>query len=425
MNWKKLGLTGQILVAMALAILIGSVLKASGSLWAKEALTDGLFRIVGQIFIISLRMLVVPLVFISLVSGASALGDPKKLGIVGGKTLLLYLFTTAVAIITALLVAGLINPGIGFELPTETVFEAKPAPSISDILIGIFPDNPIRAMADGNMLQVIVFALLSGVALSLVGKRANSVKKLFDELNEVVMRMVGILMTIAPFGVFALLARVFADQGLGVALPLAKYFFAVLLVLIFHATFTYGMIVSLLARLNPFVFFRKFRAVMLFAFSTASSNATLPVTLRVVEKRLGAHNSIAAFTVPLGATINMDGTAIMQGVATVFIAQAYMIDLSLGDFLQVILTATLASVGTAGVPGVGLVTLAMVLQQVGLPVEGIALIIGVDRLLDMTRTAVNVAGDAVVTCVVARSEGALDLKVYNDLSLNSADDLSA
>jgi Na+/H+-dicarboxylate symporter len=274
-------------------------------------------------------------------------------------------------------------------------------------------------MADGNMLQIIVFAGLFGLALTLAGEPGRRFQRFLEDANAVILRMVMMLMVIAPYGVFCLITRVFADQGFDAIVPLARYFFVVLGVLVLHAFVTYPVLLTTLAGLNPLAFLRKMRDPIALAFSTASSNATLPVTLRTVEKRMGVHNSIASFTVPLGATINMDGTAIMQGVATGFIAQAYGIDLAFTDYLLVVLTATLASVGTAGVPGVGLIMLAMVLRQVNLPVEGIGLIIGVDRLLDMTRTAVNVSGDATVSCIVAKTEGELDLPVYADPAAGS------
>lgn len=266
------------------------------------------------------------------------------------------------------------------------------------------------------MLQIIVFAILLGVAVARSGEQGARVIQLFTDFNEVIMTLVTMLMKLAPYGVFCLMVQLFAQQGIGVIGDLAVYFFTVLFVLMLHGFGTYAILLKFLGRLSPLAFYRKMRATMLFAFSTASSNATIPVTMRTVENRLGVKNSIASFTVPLGATINMDGTAIMQGVATVFIAQAYNIDISLSGYLMVIVTATLASIGTAGVPGVGLITLAMVLQQVGLPVEGIALIIGVDRLLDMVRTAVNVTGDSTVSCLVAKSEGQFDQDMFDDCS---------
>ncbi|SVD29199.1 uncharacterized protein METZ01_LOCUS382053, partial [marine metagenome] len=295
-------------------------------------------------------------------------------------------------------------------------FKARAAPPLSQVLIDLVPSNPVAALANGEMLQIIVFALLLGVAITIAGNRGRHLLNVFTDLNAVIMQMVWIVVRIAPVGVFCLIARTFSTEGVEAFIPLAKYFVCVVLALTVHAIVTYSVLLKIVGGLSPIVFFRKMRAAQLFAFSTASSNATIPVTLESVQRRLGVDNSVSSFTVPFGATINMDGTAIMQGVATVFIAQVYGVDLSLGDFLAVIITATLASIGTAGVPGVGLIMLAMVLQQVGLPVEGIALIIGVDRLLDMMRTAVNITGDAAATCVIAKSEGCLNVDRYADPS---------
>jgi len=377
---------------------------------------NGLLRVGGSIFLASLNLLVVPLVFVSLVCGTAALDDVAKLGRVGAKTLGLYLVTTAIAVSLALVAASIVQPGAGFDLGSGATYEAQQAPPIADVIIDLFPSNPIRAMSDGNMLQIIVFAGLFGLALTLSGEPGRRLLKFFDDLNAVIMRLVMLLMVAAPYGVFCLIAKNFALQGFRAVGPLVWYFVLVLGVLVLHALFTYSILLKVLARLNPIVFFRNMRDPIALAFSTASSNATLPVTLETVEHRLGVGNSIASFTIPLGATVNMDGTAIMQGVATGFIAQAYGIDLSPMDYAMVVVTATLASIGTAGVPGVGLIMLAMVLRQVNLPVEGIGLIIGVDRLLDMVRTVVNVCGDASVSCIVAASEGQLSREVFGDAS---------
>ncbi|MAD54802.1 dicarboxylate/amino acid:cation symporter [Idiomarina sp.] len=413
---KKLSLTTRIVIGMVAGIVLGMALRyfAGDSAWVDSYLTNGLFNVIGQIFITSLKMLVVPLVLVSLVVGTCSLSDPSKLGRLGGKAVGMYLITTAIAISIAIFSAILIQPGSGVERASDATFEPSEAPSLSQVIIDLFPDNPITAMAEGNMLQIIVFALLLGIAMALVGKPGERVKGLFEDFNEVIMKLVVILMSIAPYGVFALMAKLFTETGLGMISSLAKYFFLVLVVLLIHGLIIHPFLLGVLARVKPGIFLRKMRDAQLFGFSTASSNATMPITLETVTKRLGVSNSVGSFTVPLGATINMDGTAIMQGVATVFIAQVYGLDLSVADYLMVILTATLASVGTAGVPGVGLIMLAMVLQQVGLPVEGIGLIIGVDRLLDMTRTAVNVTGDAMVSCVVAKSEGDFDEDVFYD-----------
>ena len=411
-------LTRNIVIGMVSGLMFGSFLHWIGSEegFVSTYLVNGVFDFGGKIFIASLKLLVVPLVFFSLACGASNLSDGSSMGRIGMKTLALYLLTTAIAITLALSIATTINPGLGIDLVTTAQYVAKEPPPLKQVLIDIFPTNPLRAMADGNMLQVIVFAILIGVAMSRCGEPGARVRASLNDWNEVVMRLVMMLMVVAPAGVFCLMVTLFANMGLGAIADLIKYFMTVVLVLLVHFSLTYGVLVRFLAGLNPFTFYKRFAPVMAYAFSTSSSNATLPVTLETVEHRLGVKNEVASFTVPLGATINMDGTAIMQGVATVFIAQAYNIDISLTGYLMVILTATLASIGTAGVPGVGLITLALVLQQVGLPVEGIALIIGVDRLLDMMRTAVNVTGDATVSTIVGRSEDKFDQNVFEGRS---------
>lgn len=424
---NKMSLTTRIMLGMVAGVFLGllfqfiigdkeDVLIPLGlfDLALKGFFVDGLFHIGGQIFIASLKMLVVPLVFISLVCGTCSLSDPKKLGRLGGKSIALYLTTTAVAITVAISLALLVSPGVGYDVPTEAAFDAKQAPTLTQVIINMFPTNPINAMAEGNMLQVIVFALLFGIAMALSGEPGKRIAKVFDDLNTVVLKLVTILMNLAPIGVFCLMAKLFTTIEMGLILGLAKYFFTVLAALFIHALINYSALLKVLTGLSPVTFLTKMKDACMFAFSTSSSSATMPVTLETATKKLGAHNSVASFTVPLGATINMDGTAIMQGVATVFIAQVFAVDLTISDYLMVILTATLASVGTAGVPGVGLIMLAMVLNQVGLPVEGIAIIMGVDRLLDMTRTAVNVTGDCMVTCVVAKSENEFDTHVFND-----------
>jgi Na+/H+-dicarboxylate symporter len=344
------------------------------------------------------------------------MGEDVKMGQVALKTIGLYLVTTAIAVSLALIIANIVDPGVGINTSEAANYIAKPAPSFKEVFIGIFPSNPFQAMVEGNMLQVIVFAILVGVAILQAGDSGKTVLRGCQMISDVIMRMVSILMNLAPYGVFCLLAKLFTSQGFSAIINLALYFGTIVFVLFLHASVVYTSIFALLTRLNPLTLFKNMRPALLFAFSTSSSNATMPITLNVARTRVGAHNSIASFTIPLGATVNMDGTAIMQGIATVFIAQAYGLDLTMGEYLAVVATATLASIGTAGVPGVGLITLAMVLQQVGLPVEGIGLIIGVDRLLDMMRTVVNVSGDGMVTAVVANSEGLLDKDVFNDLS---------
>ena len=415
-----MSLTQRILIAMGVGISLGALLQ-----WLALP-QDHLFNAVvlngfidggGRIFIALLKMLVVPLVFVSLVCGAASLGDTGSVGRLGGKTIGLYLVTTAVAVSLAMLIALTTDPGLGGEsaggMASASTFEPKTAPSVKDTFINVVPSNPIAAMADGKMLQVILFALLFGLALSKAGASGEKLRAFFSDLNAVMMRLISMIIALTPIGVFCLMTQLGATLGLAEIAKVAMYFATIVIALLVHASLVYPLLLKTLTGLNPLVFLGKMREALLVAFSTSSSGATLPVTLRTVEHKLGVQNNVASFAVPLGATINMDGTAIMQGVATVFIAQFYGIDLGLGALLTVVLTATLASIGTAAVPGVGLITLTLVLDQVGLPVEGIALIIGVDRLLDMLRTAVNVTGDATVATIVASSEGQLDREVFS------------
>jgi len=407
-------LSNRILAAMGLGLVLGVALNltVADHPGFNALVLAGFLSMVGEIFVRFLSMLVVPLVFISLLTGVSALSDPKKLGRVGGKAISLYLFTTGVAVTLALISAVIIQPGVGASPQTLIEREIAAQPSFFQVVIDMVPQNPVRAMAEGDMLPIIVFAVLVGLSIALSGEAGKRVSHFFEDLNTVVMKLVGFVMAMAPYGVFALITVLAATTGWSTFVGVLKYVILVLVMLVVHALVSYSLILKLLTGLSPRIFFTKMRGVMAFAFSTASSAATIPVTLRTVTQQLGVHNRVASFTVPLGATINMDGTAIMQGIAAGFIAQYYGVDLSLSQYLMVVVMVIIASIGAAGVPGVGLVLLAGVLAQVGLPAEGIALILGVDRLLDMTRTAVNVTGDALVTTVVASSEGELDTAQY-------------
>jgi len=417
-----MSLTRKIVTAMLLGMLVGmilnilfssSLLSQQSIIWLDSNLVFGLFDTVGQIFVRSLKLLVVPLVLVSLICGVSALGNNSRMGAVALKTVVLYLSTTAIAISLAIFTAVIVQPGVDIDLAFASEFVAKEAPPLKQTLINIFPSNPVESMANGATLQIIVFALLFGFAVTKAGDKGKRITSFFNDLNAVIMKMVMMLMQLAPIGIFCLLAKLFADVGVGMIMSLGKYFLTVLFVLLLHSLGVYSLFLKFLTGLSVKTFLSKLRPALALAFSTASSGATMPVTMRTVEQRLGVSKSVSSFTVPLGATINMDGTAIMQGVATVFIAQAYNIGLTFEGYLAVVLTATLASIGTAAVPGVGLVMLVMVLNQVGLPVEGIGLIIGVDRLLDMTRTATNVTGDAMVTTVVANSERLVDKTIFD------------
>ena len=416
---KKIGLTTKIFIALLAGAIFGIILcyaVPSGHI-KDDIIVEGVLYVVGQGFIKLMKMLVVPLVFCSLVCGSMSIGDTKKLGTVGARTLIFYLATTALAVTVALSVGNLINPGVGLDMSTiktnAASVETMKATSLTDTLLNIIPDNPINSLASGEMLQIIVFALIIGVILAKLGERAETVANFFSQFNDVMMEMTMAIMKIAPIGVFCLIARTFATVGFSAFAPMLKYMGNVTLALAIQCLVVYQILLFVFTRLNPFKFIKKFLPVMGFAFSTATSNATIPMSIDTLSKKMGVSKQISSFTIPLGATINMDGTSIMQGVAVVFIAQAYGIPLTMGNLATVVVTATLASIGTAGVPSVGLVTLAMVLNSVGLPTEGIALIMGIDRILDMIRTAVNITGDAVCTTIVCHQEGSLNREVFN------------
>ena len=412
---KKLSLTSKIFIGLIAGVICGVIfnLFVPASYVRDTIIIDGICYVIGNGFIKLMKMLVVPLVFCSLVCGASAIGDTKTLGKVGGKTIAFYLATTAIAVTVAISVAALIKPGIGLNMnmiETENVTVAEKTSAV-DTLLDIIPDNPFSSLANGNMLQVIVFALIVGILLAKMGERAELVANFFSQFNDLMMEMTNLVMSFAPIGVFFMLTRTFANLGFDAFIPLLKYMGSVVLGLGVQCFVVYMILLFVFTRLNPFKFIKKFFPVMAFAFSTSTSNATIPLNIETLEEKIGVSRKVSSFTIPLGATINMDGTSIMQGVAVVFAAQAYGINLGISGYLTVIATATLASIGTAGIPSVGLVTLTMVFSAVGLPVEAITLIMGIDRILDMLRTAVNVTGDAVCTTVVAYQNKDLDKEV--------------
>ena len=415
---KKIGLTTAIFIGLFLGAATGILFHyvvPAGKI-RDDVFINGVFYVVGNGFLRLMQMLVVPLVFSSLVCGSMAMGDTKKLGKIGVKTLGLYLVTTALAITVAILTANVINPGVGLNMTSIQAVEVTIAEktSLADTLLNIIPTNPIKALADGEMLHVILFALIVGVILAGLSESAETVGSFFSQFNDVMMQMTVMVMKLAPYGVFCLIAKTFSGIGFNAFLPLFKYMAGVIIALAIQCCFIYMIMLKGFTGLSPVKFLRKFLPVMGFAFSTATSNATIPMSIDTLDKKMGVSKRISSFTIPLGATINMDGTAIMQGVAVVFAAQAFGIHLTLSDYMTVILTATLASVGTAGVPGVGLITLSMVFASVGLPVEAIALIMGIDRILDMSRTAVNITGDAVCTTIVAYQDKAVKRETFND-----------
>ncbi|WP_010283297.1 dicarboxylate/amino acid:cation symporter [Bacillus timonensis] len=400
-----MSLTKKILLGLGLGAVVGLILNVT-SPSAFEFANTYIFVPLGQIFLNLIKMLVVPIVLVSITLGVAGLGDPKKLGRIGAKTITYFIATTTIAITIAIALASIFKPGTGggFDTTGATYDGATEAPPVMETLINIIPTNPFTAMNDANMLQIIAFAIFIGLALTVLGEKTKGILNLFEQANEIMMYLVNLVMKTAPYGTFGLIATAIGGQGYAAIKAMLAYFLIVLAALLIHAAVTYGGTIAFLAKRNPIEFFKGFAPAMTVAFSTSSSNATLPVSMDTAQKNLKVPEPISSFVQPLGATINMDGTAIMQGVATIFIAQVYGVDLTFTQILVVILTAVLASVGTAGVPGVGLIMLAMVLTAVGLPAEGIGLIIGIDRLLDMTRTAINITGDAACAVYVAESE---------------------
>lgn len=410
---KNLSLTTKIFIALIGGLILGILLHylMPAGHFRDDILVEGVFYVIGQLFIRLMQMLVVPLVFFSIVDGVRNMGDTKTLGSIGGRILAYYLITTALAIIIAILTAKLINPGVGMQAG-QGVSQEVEIPEDADIsfantILEFVPTNPINAFAEGNMLQIIVFAVISGIVLSVLQDRVETLGNIVTEMNDFMMEMTMGVMKFAPVGVFFLIARTFTSLGYSAILSMVSYMVSVFLGLAFQLLLVYMILLAVFVRVNPFSFLKKFVQVMAFGFSTASSSAAVPANIRRLEE-IGVDTKVSSFTIPLGATINMDGTAIMQGVAVVFISNVYGIELSANDFMTVILTATIASIGTAAIPSVGLVTLSMVLTSVGLPVEGIAMIMGIDRILDMSRTAVNLTGDAVGTIIVSNSLGLFD-----------------
>jgi Na+/H+-dicarboxylate symporter len=404
-------LTRNILLGMLLGFVVGSVI------YYTDIFGDTLsnivevyaFRLGSDIFINLLKMLIVPLVFFSLVSGISSLGNLKSIGNISLKTITLYLITTAIAVSLSLFIGAIFQPGSGVN--TANLISPDKLPQgqgIYQTILDIFPSNIIEAMANNQMLAIVFFSIIFGLALNKTNHLTNNLSESFEKLNTVFMQLVVMIIAFAPIGVFCLIGKFVIADGLNVFGEALKYVILLIITLCLHMFITYSVLIKFFTRLSLKTFFLKMKDVAVFAFSTSSSAATIPVTLKTVENELGVNKNVAAFVVPVGATINMDGTAIMQGMATIFIAQMSGIDLSLIQYIQVVLLAVATSIGTAAVPSAGTITLVIILQQFGLPLEAIGIILAVDRILDMTRTAINVTGDAAVACVVAESEGMLE-----------------
>jgi Na+/H+-dicarboxylate symporter len=389
----------KILIGLILGIVGGLIAGPTAVPWMKVWIAP-----IGTIFINLIKMVIVPVVLASIVAGVASIGDVKKLGRVGVKIMIFYLATTAFAVGIGLMFGTLMQPGKGLTIPAGAKAASKMAPPLQDVLVNIIPSNPFVAMQKGDMLQIIVFAIFLGIGITMVGSKAKPVEDFFNGLAEVTYKIIDMIMNFAPFGVFALMMPVVAVNGPKVLLPLASVVAAMYIASIVHAVVVYSGTVATLGGMSPVKFFKGIAPAMLVAFSTCSSGATLPVTLKCTQENLGVRKDVSSFCLPLGATVNMDGTAIYCGLAALFVAQAYGIELNAGQYMTIILTGTLASIGAAGVPGAGLIMLTLVLTSVGLPIEGVALIAGIDRVLDMARTTLNITGDAAGCVVVQNSE---------------------
>ena len=413
--WTGMKLWKQILIALVAGLAVGMILGPPAAA----------IKPIGTIFVNLIKMLIVPLIFVSLVCGVTSMHDMHKMGRIAAKTIVIYLLTTAIAITIGLGLGALLQPGTGINIEAAAAVEAKAAPTLIETIVGLFPTNPIGAMADGNVLQIIVFAILFGLAINIAGEAGRKIREFFEWMAEVIYKLTAIVISLAPYGVFALMAWVAATYGLDVLLPLGTVIVAVYVGCVIQAVVVYGGAITFISKLNPVRFFQGIAEAQAVAFTTTSSSGTLPVTMSCAQKNLGVSRGVSSFVLPLGATINMDGTALYQGVCALFVAQAFGISLGMGDYITIILTSTLASIGTAGVPGAGLIMLSLVLTSVGLPLEGVAIIAGIDRILDMARTALNVTGDGMVTVLVAKSEGELDEVTYNKAHVLEAEDIPA
>ena len=412
---KKISLGNWILIGMVLGLIFGLILNFYvHDPFIKDVIfMDNIFNLGGNLFIKLMKMLVVPLVFCSIIVGVASISDIKTLGSIGGTTIVIYLITTAIAVCVALTIGLLIKPGLGLNMANVAQnTNLTVNQTMVDTLLNMVPDNPINSLASGDMLPVIIFAVLLGIILAKLKEESNLISEFFTQGNKIMMEMTSIVMKFAPIGVFCLMAKTFGSLGMEGILPLSKYFICVIIGLLIQAFIVYPSLLVIFTRLNPIKFFKRFIPVMFFAFSSSTSNATIPLNLDKLSE-MGVSRDVSSFTIPLGATINMDGTAIMQGVAVMFAAQAYGIDLGTSALLTVIFTAVMASIGTAGVPSVGLVTLTMVFNSIGLPIEAIGIIFGIDHILDMFRTAVNITGDAICTIIVSFRNKALNIDVFN------------
>ncbi len=396
-----MNLSVQILLALVLSVAVGLGVGPEGLPFVNKWIAP-----IGTIFINFIKMMIVPVVFCSLIVGVTSLGgDGKKLGRISAKTIVLYLITTAIAIVLGFTVAGIIHPGAGLEIAGKVAPKVKEAPTFMQVLVNMVPTNPIESMAKAQILPIIIFALFVGVGITQVGpNHSNPLVDFFDAAAEVCYKIIAMVMKFAPYGVFALLLPVVCKNGPKVLLPLLSVILCVAIGCILQCIIVYSTLASVGGGVSPLKFFRGMSEAMMIAFTTCSSAAALPVNLKNCQEKLGLSREVSSFVLPLGCTINMDGTALYMGVCSLFIANVFGVNLTTNDMVMIVFTGTLASIGTAGVPGAGLIMLAMVLQTVQLPMEGLALVAGIDRVLDMFRTCVNITGDGAVACVVDKSE---------------------
>ncbi|WP_319221228.1 dicarboxylate/amino acid:cation symporter [Moritella sp.] len=401
--WFNLPLWQKIVVGMILGITVGII-------FGEDAV---ILKPIGSLFVNTIKMLIVPLVFCSIIVGITSMQDTSKMGRIGFKAVMFYLLSTAVAITIGLALGHILQPGAGLGLIAEQAEVVKASPSLADTLVALVPTNPISALAEGHILQIIVFSVALGVSLTLIGEKGKPAVAVFESLAEAMYKLTDLVMKLAPYGVFALMAWVAGKFGLALLLPLMKVIGAVYLGSILHVLGVYSALILFIAKLSPVQYFRGIVDAQVVAFTTTSSAGTLPISMKCAREKLGVSKGVSSFVLPLGTTINMDGTALYQGVTALFVAQAFGIDLGMPEYITIILTATLASIGTAGVPGAGLIMLTLVLTTVGLPVEGVALIAGIDRILDMARTTVNISGDIAASVIIAKSEKELDIEIYN------------
>jgi len=405
-SWSSIKLWKRVAGGLVLGVIVGALLSGA------PGVVDTWIKPFGTLFLNFIKMLIVPLVFLSLIVGVASLKDPVKMGRIGIKTIFWYLLTTAIAVVIGLAFGLVFQPGSGVEKAAAAAVKAKELPSVVDTFLNLVPTNPVGALASGNILQIIVFAIIVGMAINFVGQKAEPLERVVEAGANVMYKMTAGVMELAPLGVFALMAWVAAKYGLSILLPLAKIIACVYIACILHAVVTYGIILKAHG-LNPMPFFKGIVDAQMVAFTTTSSAGTLPVTMRCTQENLGVSTSISSFVLPLGATVNMDGTAIYEAIAALFVAQVFGVSLGGGDYFMIVIVATLASIGAAGVPGAGLIMLTMVLTSVGLPLEGLAIVAGIDRVLDMARTTVNVTGDAMISCIVAKGENELSVETYN------------